>query len=316
MSKTKQVSSLSSDITLSDLSLAIEINHKRKMDELRERYQDKIKNRSDGRQVYIYINRKQISAKDKEALMDELFEINHGTENYTMNDIFPLLLLWKRDKTATKGKTLKDYSQKWEKHFKSHDIVNTPIKHLTTKHFVDLFHDWTKERKLTRKAFNNYKSIINAIFQYAINELGIPILAMGLKDAVISASPEGILVADKAQSSYIKPHVDAMDQQVMFAEKSWGSYLVLDVEESSMTVKVTLNPGHRMNYHSHDHRDEVWTVISGTGRTIVDGMEQPVRTGDVITMAAGCRHTVIAETKLQMIEVQLGRDISAADKLL
>ena len=149
---------------------------------------------------------------------------------------------------------------------------------------------------------------------HAINELGVPILAMGLRNAVISASPEGILVADKAQSSYIKPYVDAINQQVMFAEKSWGSYLVLDVEESSMTVKVTLNPGHRMNYHSHDHRDEVWTVIGGTGRTIVDGMEQPVQAGDVITMAAGCRHTVIAETKLQMIEVQLGRDISAADK--
>ena len=149
---------------------------------------------------------------------------------------------------------------------------------------------------------------------HAINELGVPILAMGLKNAVISASPEGILVADKAQSSYIKPYVDDIKQQVMFAEKSWGSYLVLDVEESSMTVKVTLNPGHRMNYHSHDHRDEVWTVISGTGRTIVDGMEQLVRAGDVITMAAGCRHTVIAETKLQMIEVQLGKDISAADK--
>ena len=100
----------------------------------------------------------------------------------------------------------------------------------------------------------------------------------------------------------------------MFAEKSWGSYLVLDVEESSMTVKVTLNPGHRMNYHSHDHRDEVWTVISGIGRTIVDGMEQRIEAGDVITMAAGCRHTVIAETKIQMIEVQLGKDISAADK--
>jgi mannose-1-phosphate guanylyltransferase len=149
---------------------------------------------------------------------------------------------------------------------------------------------------------------------HAINELGIPILAMGLKNAVISASPEGILVADKAQSSYIKPYVDTIDHQVMFAEKSWGSYLVLDVEEGSLTVKVTLNPGHRMNYHSHDHRDEVWTVISGTGRTIVDGMEQRIRAGDVITMAAGCRHTVIAETKIQMIEVQLGKDISAADK--
>ena len=149
---------------------------------------------------------------------------------------------------------------------------------------------------------------------HVINELGIPILAMGLQDMVISASSEGILVADKEQSSYIKPFVDAIDQQVMFAEKSWGQYLVLDVEEHSMTIKVTLNPGHRMNYHSHDKRDEVWTVVSGTGRTIVDGMEQPVKAGDVITMAAGCKHTVIADTKLQLIEVQLGNDISVNDK--
>ena len=51
-----------------------------------------------------------------------------------------------------------------------------------------------------------------------------------------------------------------------------------------MTIKVTLNPGHRMNYHSHYRR---WTIVSGTGKTIVDGMVQPVKSGDVITMAAG-----------------------------
>ena len=101
---------------------------------------------------------------------------------------------------------------------------------------------------------------------------------------------------------------------VTFTTPSWGQYQVLDAEENSMTIKVTLNPGHRMNYHSHDKRDEVWTVVSGTGRTIVDGMEQPVKTGDVITMAAGCKHTVIADTKLQLIEVQLGKDISVNDK--
>lgn len=150
---------------------------------------------------------------------------------------------------------------------------------------------------------------------HVINELGVPILVMGGKNLVVSASPEGILVSDKEQSSYIKPFVDAIDQQIMFAEKSWGSYRVLDVEEDSMTVKVTLNPGHKMNYHSHERRDEVWTVISGEGRTIVDGMEQPVQAGDVVTMAAGCKHTVIAGDKgLQLIEVQLGTDISVADK--
>ncbi|MBQ6366340.1 MAG: cupin domain-containing protein [Oscillospiraceae bacterium] len=150
---------------------------------------------------------------------------------------------------------------------------------------------------------------------HVINELDVPILVMGGKDLVISASTDGILVSDKEQSSYIKPFVDAIDRQIMFAEKSWGSYKVLDVEEGSMTVKVTLNPGHRMNYHSHEHRDEVWTVISGEGRTIVDGMEQPVKPGDVITMASGCRHTVLAGEKgLQLIEVQLGTGISVTDK--
>lgn len=149
---------------------------------------------------------------------------------------------------------------------------------------------------------------------HIINELGVPILAMGLNDVVISASPDGILVSDKEQSSYIKPFVDKLDQQIMFAEKSWGSFRVLDVEEESMTIKVVLNPGHRMNYHSHKNRDEVWVVTAGSGHTIVDGMEQEVSPGDVITMEAGCRHTVIADTELKLIEVQLGKEISVHDK--
>lgn len=160
------------------------------------------------------------------------------------------------------------------------------------------------------------KAILNDACQnvHVLNELDVPVLCMGLKDVVVSASPEGILVSDKEQSSYIKPFVDAIDQQIMFAEKSWGSFHVLDVEDESMTIKVTLNPGHSMNYHSHNRRDEVWTVISGTGRTIVDGMEQPVQAGDVVTMQAGCRHTIIADTELKLIEVQLGKEISVHDK--
>ncbi len=149
---------------------------------------------------------------------------------------------------------------------------------------------------------------------HILNELNVPIIAMGLKDVVISASPEGILVSDKEQSSYIKPYVDGIDQQIMFAEKSWGSYQVMDVEPEAMTIKVILNPGHSMNYHSHKMRDEVWVVLSGEGRTIVDGMEQHIKAGDVITMSAGCRHTVFADTELKLVEVQLGTDISVEDK--
>lgn len=149
---------------------------------------------------------------------------------------------------------------------------------------------------------------------HVLNELDVPVLCMGLKDMVVSASPEGILVANKEQSSYIKSFVDAIKQQVMFAEKSWGSFRVLDVGENSLTIKVTLKAGNKMNYHSHERRDEVWTIISGSGRTIVDGMEQQVTAGDVITMQAGCRHTIIADSELEVMEVQLGREISVHDK--
>ena len=91
------------------------------------------------------------------------------------------------------------------------------------------------------------KAILNDSCQnvHVLNELDVPVLCMGLKDVVVSASPEGILVSDKEQSSYIKPYVDAINQQVMFAEKSWGSFRVLDVEDESMTIKVTLNPAIR-----------------------------------------------------------------------
>lgn len=149
---------------------------------------------------------------------------------------------------------------------------------------------------------------------HVINELDVPVLCMGLKDVVVSASPEGILVSDKEQSSYIKPYVDKLEGPVMFADKSWGSFQVLDIQDESMTIKVTLNPGHKMNYHSHERRDEVWTILSGHGRTIVDGMEQPVQAGDVITMQAGCKHTIIADTELKVMEVQLGKEISVHDK--
>ena len=150
---------------------------------------------------------------------------------------------------------------------------------------------------------------------HIINELNIPILCMGIKDAVIAASPEGILVSNKEQSSYIKPFVEDIEGQIMFAEKSWGTYQVIDVQDESLTILVTLNPGNKMKYHSHQYRDEVWTIVSGKGKTIINGIEKEVNVGDVIKLPIGCKHTIIAETQIKLIEVQIGKDINVTDKI-
>ena len=109
--------------------------------------------------------------------------------------------------------------------------------------------------------------------------------------------------------------MDDIHQQVMFAEKSWGSFTVLDVEDESLTIKVTLLPGHRLHYHSHAHRDETWTVVSGEGIAVVDDAEIVARAGTVLRLPAGCRHTVIARTGMTLIEVQMGKGISVEDKV-
>lgn len=150
---------------------------------------------------------------------------------------------------------------------------------------------------------------------HVVNELNIPVICLGLENVIVSASQDGILVSDKERSSSIKPLVDRLDQEIRFAEKSWGDYRVLDVSDKTMTVKITINPNQRMSYHSHQLRNEVWTIISGTGRTIVDGMEQTVKPGDVMTIQMGCRHTIIADDNiLEVLEAQLGSEISVCDK--
>ncbi len=147
-----------------------------------------------------------------------------------------------------------------------------------------------------------------------VNELNIPVLAMGCKDMVIAASGDGILISDKERSGYMKPYVEKISTEVMFAEKSWGTYTVMDVQEGSMTVKVSMQAGQKLSYHYHNSRDEVWTVVAGQGKAIVDGMKQILRAGDVVTIAAGCKHTIEAVTNLDIIEVQIGETISVADK--
>lgn len=149
---------------------------------------------------------------------------------------------------------------------------------------------------------------------HIINELDVPVLAMGLSDVIICASAQGILVSDRTKSSFIKPFVDAMDQRIMFAEKSWGDFKIFDVGAESLTIKLTIKAGSRMSYHSHQRRSEVWTIIEGTGQVVLDGQTLEVHAGSVVTLSVGCRHTIIALTELTLMEIQIGKDIKTEDK--
>jgi mannose-1-phosphate guanylyltransferase len=149
---------------------------------------------------------------------------------------------------------------------------------------------------------------------HVVNSLNLPILCLGVKNLIVAASNEGVLITDPIQSASIKPFVDEFETSVKFAEKSWGKYEVIDTSQTSLTIKAEINSGHRMSYHSHERRDETWALLSGKGTVIVDGVVKKVNPGDVVTMKAGCKHTIIADTDIQLIEIQLGKDIDVRDK--
>lgn len=147
-----------------------------------------------------------------------------------------------------------------------------------------------------------------------INELNIPVLCMGCKNMIVAISSDGILIADKERSEHMKTYVEKIAVNTMYAEKSWGSFRVIDIQPGAMTVKISMNANEKMSYHMHNLRKEIWTVISGKGEAILDGIGHMLSPGDVISIAAGCKHTIKAITNLSLLELQMGDEIVTTDK--
>lgn len=171
---TESILSAFANDDIMDSSEALDlIKHMKKLNQIKKDYKEKIKKRSDGRQYYIYINRKQFSAKTEDELYEIIFGLLYGKEQWTMSDIFPMWLRWKRDYTPVSGRTLKNYVGEWKHFFEPYEITDIPMKSLTAKDFTNLFRKWTCKRQMSLKKFNNLKSLINGIFSYAINEAEI-----------------------------------------------------------------------------------------------------------------------------------------------
>lgn len=153
---------------------------------------------------------------------------------------------------------------------------------------------------------------------HIINELAIPIVALGTKDLVIAASPDGILVSDKHKSSYLKPYVETLEERPMYEERRWGEYRVLDYTQyedksKSLTKHLMIEKGKCISYQRHLHRDEIWTIVDGWGRLLIDGEEKNVKRGDVAYIKAGEKHALYACEDLHFIEVQIGKELIEDD---
>lgn len=153
---------------------------------------------------------------------------------------------------------------------------------------------------------------------YVINELEIPVVAIGAKSMVIAASPDGILVSELAKSENLKHLVDGLGKRPMYEERRWGEYKVIDYIEfkdgnCALTKQLTLRPGCSISYQRHSFRTETWTFINGEGELVLNGERRTVKAGDVITIGSGEMHALRATTPLTFIEVQQGTSLVEDD---
>lgn len=151
---------------------------------------------------------------------------------------------------------------------------------------------------------------------HVVNELSIPVISLGLKDIVVAASPDGILVSDKIASAQLKKYVP--NNRPMFETREWGEYRVLDYQTydngtQCLTKELIIESGKSISYQKHNHRKETWTVTKGKGQIVINGKIADIRAGDNIIINIGDKYSAKAIEELRIIEVQIGDELTEED---
>lgn len=148
---------------------------------------------------------------------------------------------------------------------------------------------------------------------HIINDIGIPIVAMGIGDSVIVASNDGILVSKKDESYKLKDMVDGIGKRPMYERKRWGKYRVIHEGDNVLTKQLIIFKGKQISYQYHTHREEIWTITNGEGQLLLEGQKSIVKSGDVIKVGKKQKHAIRAITDLEIIEVQIGDQLIEED---
>ena len=172
--------------------------------------------------------------------------------------------------------------------------------------------------ELSRHAIGNVTLGPKCENTHIINELQNPIFVDGVKDIVVAACPDGILVCAKKETENIKKYVENLTPRPMYEERRWGTYRVLDdtrYEDGghSLTKSITMLPGRCVSYQLHHHRSETWTFVEGEGIFVLDGIVRHVRCGETVFIPKESKHSIKAITRLTFIEVQNGHPLIEED---
>lgn len=91
-------------------------------------------------------------------------------------------------------------------------------------------------------------------------------------------------------------------------QRPWGTYQIVLDDEKTKVKKITVEPGKRLSYQTHEKRSEYWVIVEGTGAVMLDGIQSMAIAGDAFIIEQGIPHRIsnTGTDPLVFIETQLG----------
>ncbi len=107
----------------------------------------------------------QFIANTKEELIDKLYEYYFDN---TLEDIYKQWVKHRSETKIVSGKTIEEDIGIWNRFLAKSEVSQMQITEIKPKHLMKLFQTWTGNGLITRKDFNNRKSVLNGIFRFAV----------------------------------------------------------------------------------------------------------------------------------------------------
>ncbi len=146
---------------------------------------------------------------------------------------------------------------------------------------------------------------------YGVNKY---IATIDVEDLIIVDTGDALLVSKKGSSQKVKQVVAELKKTTQLhnihltGHRPWGTYTVLEDTVGYKIKRIEVKPGKRLSLQKHFHRNEHWTVVSGTATVTVGNTTKLIRPNESTYIKMGELHRLENEGKIPvvMIEVQVG----------
>lgn len=141
------------------------------------------------------------------------------------------------------------------------------------------------------------------------------VTTLGIKDQIIVATNDAILVADKRYSQQVKDLVHLLGKEHgqlandhQRVNRPWGYYEILAEGPMFKVKRLMVKSGARLSLQMHQHRAEHWVVVGGTAEVINDTQILHLGVNESTYIPQCTRHRLSNpnEEPLFVIEVQSG----------